>query len=167
MFLILFLISRGMIPVDLPYENPFKRILYENDLIEMARQVDGDIYFKSVVLSIFFQEQGKSDRIVFWNNNSSGIHPWAKRYPWGWGRRYWVCMPSGYTILKEGQTGIKCPYFSFHYLRDCFLVTYAIVYDRGIKDYRTYCLRWSGGSYDYKSGYLFNENIRKFYYLFQ
>jgi len=162
--IIFFVFSRGVIPEDLKEIDRFKRILSEKELISYAKKWKGENYQKAVVLSIFFQEQGKEDKIVFWNNNASGMHPWGKRYPWGWAKHYWVRKPNGYVFLKEGKTKKICPYFSFHFLEDNFLITYVVIYDRGIRDYRSYCLKWAGGWYDYKSEYFFNERIRKFFY---
>jgi len=166
LFLSPFLFGRGIIPEDLSFISPFKRILYEDDLIKMAKEFNYEPYLKAVVLSIFFEEQGKGNKIIFWNNNSSGFHPWKKRFPWGWAKRYWIILPEGYTMLKEGKTKKRCPYFSFRFLADCFQIMCVIVYDRGILDYRTYLLRWAGKEwYNSQSVYNFQERIKKFYYL--
>ena len=159
--------ARGIIPIDLEKEKPKKRILEKRELIFYAKRWKGDVYFKSITLSVFYQEQGKDDILIFYNNNSSGMHPWGKKYPWGWAKYYWVRKPSGFVVLKEGKTKTYCPYFAFRLLEDNFLITYTIIYQRGIIDYRTYCLKWAGGWYDYKSVYEFNKRIQEFYYLLQ
>ncbi len=152
MFLVLLFLFNQVIPSDLKEVSLFWRKVDERTLINIAKTFGRDIYVASTI-AVFVIEQPSRDPKYLLNvpnNNSIGMHPWKKRYPWGWSN-YWRISnvyPNGYFLAKEVATQKKKPYFSFEYLAHCFRLMHKIVIYRSIINGKVYNQRWVG-----KSGY--------------
>lgn len=150
---IIFLIFSQIRPIDLPEKEKFWRYLTEEQVLQIA-ELYGDIYAASTLALMKIEQPSRNPEFLLRvpNNNAGGIHPWKKRYPWGWSR-YWELSqtyPDGYVILREAMTKKYKPYFSFPYFLFCFRFILEVVKSREIINGRIYSARWSGsGGYSY------------------
>lgn len=138
-----------VVPVDLPQKELFWSYYEDDFMINIVKKELGRDYFAACVLALMKNEQGTRFGFKFPDNNCGGLHPWGKRFPWGWAKYYWVRLPDGYFFAREGRTGLRKPYFSFKEFSDFLLVTYKIVRIRGIINGRAYGRKWVGSGRSY------------------
>ena len=166
-FLFCLFLNLGVEPIDLPEISLFWRDIKKDVLLELSlkamEQYKFDLNSLSSCLALFKIEQPAkvSDfELRVPNNNSSGWHPWKKRYPWGWSKSYFVYAgPDGYFRIRD-KKGL-CFYFSFRYLWDCLVATTTVVRIRGIYNGKVYGARWVGNYKDYPIFDKYKEGYKK------
>lgn len=79
------------------------------------------------------------------NGNCCGLMSFGTKMPWGWREKQWANVkPTGYALLKEGQTGLLAPFLAFASPADSLRFLAERCEARGIYDGKTYARLWVG-----------------------
>lgn len=132
------------IPEDLKPIAPFWTSFPLEERIRTAKNIRGyPDEIKKMAVAMTLNEQ--PDKIPV--NNVAGIMCWGKKEPWGWRVLLEVNPPIsvvGYSLIKEGMTGVKAPFLVFASIEDSLRFVMEVCKKRRIKTPEDYAVFWAG-----------------------